>query len=438
MNGHRAAEAESVSTKLERIATLARSDQRLKFTSLAHLLTEEYLRENLAKLNKHAAAGVDGVTVEQYRQSADEHIRGVYEQLRAGRYRASPVRRVYIPKDNGKQRPLGIPTVQDRVVQRAVAGIIQTIYEPYFCDCSYGYRPGRSCHDALEKLRQIVDRQPVRWVVEADIKAYFDTVNHAWLQKFLSDRIADNVIRRLVGKWLRSGIMENGVVSKSEEGTPQGGPISPLLANIYLHYVLDLWFKLRVKAQMRGVCELVRYADDFVVCFEHREEAQKFMLMLRERFKQFHLELSDEKTRVVEFGKYSSRNGQKGTEETRTFDFLGFTHYMRKRSKRGVYRLARKPSAKRRRRFLRSTQEFLSKHRQRDVWWQAYRLKAKLQGYYAYYGLRHCKKTLEHLKWHVERIWVSQLRRRSQRHKLQWSRMHRYPWFCLLPEPMLR
>jgi RNA-directed DNA polymerase len=265
----------------------------MRFTSLAHLLTEEYLRESFAKLNKYAAPGVDGVTMKQYRESLDANIGQLHERLRTGRYRASPVRRVYIPKPNGKQRPLGIPTVEDRTVQRAVAGIIEAIYEPYFCDCSYGFRPGRSCHDALERLRKVVDRRRVGWVVEADIKAYFDAVNHAWLRKFLADRIADSTVLRLVGKWLRSGIMENGVVSKSEEGTPQGGPISPLLANIYLHYVLDLWFEKRVRPQVRGRCELIRYADDFVVCFEHHEEALQFMAQLRERFEQFHTCVSE-------------------------------------------------------------------------------------------------------------------------------------------------
>jgi RNA-directed DNA polymerase len=411
----------------------------MRFTSLAHLLTAEYLRESFAKLNKHAAPGVDGTTVEKYRQSLDSNLGELHERLRAGRYRASPVRRVYIPKANGKQRPLGIPTVEDRIVQRAVAGIIEAIYEPYFSDCSYGFRPGRSCHDALEQLRRIVDKRPVGWVVEADIKAYFDAVNHAWLRKFLSHRIADSTILRLVGKWLRSGVMEHGVVSKSEEGTPQGGPISPLLANIYLHYVLDLWFEKRVRPRMKGVCELVRYADDFVVCFERHEEALQFMAQLRERFEQFQLTLSEEKTRIVEYGKGSSQNGSTGAAgRPRTFDFLGFTHYMRKRGKRGVYRVARKPSRKSRNKFLHAIHAFVMENRDRNVWWQAYRLKAKLQGYYGYFGLRYCAKALDHVKWHTERLWVSQLRRRSQRHRLHWSQMHRYRWFKMLPEPALR
>jgi RNA-directed DNA polymerase len=278
----------------------------------------------------------------------------------------------------------------------------------------------------------------MRYVVDADIKAYFDTVNHQWLQKFLSHRIADSTIHRLVGKWLRSGVMENGVVCRGEEGTPQGGPISPLRANIYLHYVLDLWFIKKFRPRVKGACELVRYADDFVVCFENREEAVRFLKELRERFEQFHLSVSDEKTQIVQFGKTSQLNGESGpTENPRTFDFLGFTHYMRMKGKRG-YRVARKPSSKSRNKFLRNVKSFVEQHRDRNVWWQAYRLKPRLQGYYNYFGLRHCKRALQNVKWHTERIWVCELRKRSQRHKLHWSKMRRYPWFHILPEPSLR
>jgi RNA-directed DNA polymerase len=429
---------ENVSTKLQRIAELAEKDQRLRFTSLAHLLTEEYLKSNLKKLNKHAAPGVDGTTVKEYWQDVDAKINDLYKRLRTGRYKASPVRRVYIPKANGKQRPIGIPTVEDRIVQRAVAEIIGTIYEPYFCDFSYGFRPGRSCHDALEKLRKTIDKQPISFVVEADIKSYFDTVNHQWLQKFLSHRIADKTIHRLIGKWLQSGIMENGVVCKNEEGTPQGGPISPLLANIYLHYVLDLWFEKKFKSSIKGKCELVRYADDFVVCFEYRYEAERFLTELRERFEQFNLKLSEEKTQIVQFGKNSPHNGRIGpTSNSRTFDFLGFTHFMRMKGKRG-YRIARKPSRKSRDKFLRNVKKFIEANRDRSVWWQANRLKLKLQGYYNYFGLRYCKRALQNIKWHTERIWICELRKRSQRHKLYWSRMGRYAWFKILPEPSLR
>lgn len=429
---------ESVSPKLQRIAELAQSDHSLRFTSLAHLLTTGFLKHNLKKLNRKAVSGIDKVTLEEYWQAADSRVQDLHDRLKSGRYRAQPVKRVYIPKANGKLRPLGIPTVEDRIVQRAVAEIIGTIYEPYFCEFSHGFRPKRSCHGALEELRQIIDKEPVSVLVDADIKAYFDTVNHQWLLKFLSHRIADKTILRLVAKWLRSGIMENGVVCRNEEGTPQGGPISPLLANIYLHYVLDLWFVKRFSKNVRGVCKMVRYADDFVVCFQYRYEAVRFLKELRERFREFNLELSEEKTRIIEFGKRTRKNGSIGAQsESRTFNFLGFTHYMRKIGKRG-YRTARKPSRKSRDKFLRSIKEFVAENRDMSVWWQAYRLKPKLKGYYNYFGLRYCKHALRNVKWHTERIWVRELRKRSQRHKLQWSRMRKYPWFNILPEPTLR
>jgi len=435
MSGHRT--AESVSMKLQRIAEMAQKDHSVRFTSLAHLLTPEYLKGSLSKLNRKAAPGIDGMTVTEYWQESESRVQDLHERLKSGRYRARPVKRVYIPKANGKMRPLGIPTVEDRIVQRAVGEIISRIYEPYFRDFSYGFRPKRSCHDALEALRRIVDKKDVKYLVDADIKAYFDTVNHEWLKKFLNHRIADRTILRLVAKWLRSGIMEKGVVCRSEDGTPQGGPVSPLLANIYLHYVLDLWFE-KYRKSVQGACELVRYADDFVVCFGSREEAHRFLDELRERFRQFHLELSEEKTRIIEFGKHSSNNGRIGPcDEPRTFDFLGFTHYMKKREKRG-YRTARKPSSRSRDKFLRNIKEFVSENRDRSVWWQAHKLKPKLQGYYNYFGLRHCLPALRNIKWHTERIWVCELRRRSQRHKLYWSRMQKYPWFNLLPQPCLR
>lgn len=429
---------ETVSTKLSRIAELAQRDQRMKFTSLAHLLTPGFLKDSFAKLNKTGAPGADGVTMDAFGATLDVEIDALWRDLRTGRYRAEPVRRVYIPKANGQQRPLGIPTVRDRTVQRAVSDILTVIYEPYFCEVSYGFRPGRSCHDALESLRGTIERKPIRWVVDVDIKGYFDNVNHRWMLEFLRHRIADRTLLRLIGKWLRAGILENGVVVRNEQGTPQGGPLSPLLANLYLHYVLDLWFEHRFKPSCTGAAALVRYADDFVVCFGCKAEAERFLEALKERFAQFHLKVSEEKTKLVEFGKASGQNGKAGpTEQSRTFDFLGFTHYMRYRPKRG-YMVARKPSRKSRNKFLHTTKAWLERHRHAPVRHQAKVLRRKLQGYYQYFGLRHCKPALRHVEWHVERLWVSVLRRRSQRHRLWWSQMRRYLWFRSLPEPKLR
>lgn len=251
-----------VYTKLQRIADLAKQDEEIKFTSLAHLLTPGLLKDCFLKLNQKGAPGPDGVTMSEYKANLDQNIESLWLELRTGKYRATAVRRVYIPKADGKQRPLGIPTVKDRIVQRAVGEILTAIYEPYFCECSYGFRPGRSCHDALENLRETVDRRPIHYVVDADIKAYFDSVNHKWMMRFLRHRISDRTILRLILKWLRTGNLENGVLVRGEDGTPQGGPLSPILANIYLHYVLDLWFERKFRSSASGYCALVRYADD--------------------------------------------------------------------------------------------------------------------------------------------------------------------------------
>ena len=427
-----------VSTKLQRIAELAKQDTEVKFTSLAHLLTPGFLKESFLQLNQKATPGSDGVTMHEFRNNLDESIETLWTELMRGTYRAQPVRRVYIPKGNGKKRPLGIPSVRDRTVQRAVKRILEVIYEPYFCEFSHGFRPGRSCHDALESLRKTIDRKPIRYVVDADIKGYFDNVNHRWMKEFLRHRVKDRTLLRLIAKWLKAGVMENGVVCRSEDGTPQGGPLSPLLANIYLHYVLDLWFEKRIKPRMRGECTLVRYADDFLVCFELRDEAAKFLKELQERFARFNLELSAEKTQLIEFGKDSDHNNQIGPSNTqRTFDFLGFTHYMRKKGKRG-YKVARKPCRKSRNKFLKNAKIWLEKYRHIPVWIQAKRLKRMLHGYYNYFGLRYCKPALRHIKWHLERIWISVLRRRGQKHRLYWKDMDRYGWFRSLPKPKLR
>lgn len=425
-----------VSTELRRIAELARQDREMKFTSLAHHLTPMLLLDSFELLNQKGAPGSDGMTMEEFKADIGKNILSLHGDLKAGKYRASSVRRKYIPKADGKQRPLGIPTVRDRVVQRAVAEIIGAIYEPYFLDCSHGFRPGRSTHNALESLRKTVDRSRIRYIVDADIKGYFDNVNHEWMLKFLRHRIVDRTILRLVAKWLKAGVMENGVVVRSEKGTPQGGPISPLLANIYLHYVLDIWFERKFKRACRGHAALVRYADDFVVCFEHKDEAEKFHEEIRERFAEFHLELSEEKTRIIEFGKESDQNGKRGPSDgVRTFDFLGFTHYMRKWKNAEDYHVVRKPSRKSRNRFLVRVREWCEEHRHLRLRTQGEHLKKMLHGYYNYFGLAFCRPALRHVKWHVTRLWVSILRRRSQRHKLYWNRITGLAWMKILPDP---
>lgn len=438
MTGLRA--VQDVSPEFQRVVFKAKQDQRVRFTSLAHLLSPDFLKQSYRKLNRHGAPGVDGITMAAFGDTLETAIDHLWQEIRAGRYRASPVRRVYIPKANGKLRPLGVPTVRDRTVQRAVGELLGAVYEPYFKDFSYGFRPGRSTHDALEALRVTIDRAPIGWVVEADIASFFDTVNHQWLMKFLQHRIADRVVLRLVAKWLKAGAMEQGVVSRSEDGTPQGGPLSPLLANIYLHYVLDLWFDHRFRPSVAGACHLIRYADDFVVCFQHKHEAERFCQELEARFAAFGLSLAAEKTRLIEFGKASAQNGRIGpSDQPRSFDFLGFTHYMRNRGKtEAVWRVARKPSRKSRTKFLDTIRDWLDRNRHLSVWGQAKILQAKLRGYYAYFGLRYCLPALRHICWHVGRLWVLSLRRRSQRHRLWWRTVVQKPWFQSLPQPTLR
>jgi RNA-directed DNA polymerase len=430
---------EGVFTKLRRIEDLAKQDVKIKFTSLAHLLNQELLEYSLKGLNKHGAPGIDGITVSQYAQNAHANIEALYQELKEGKYRATSVRRAYIPKANGKLRPLGIPTVKDRIVQNAAGKIIEKIYEPYFMDVSFGFRPGRSAHDALETIRETVNKNPVNWIVDADIKGYFDHVNHNWMIKFLEHRIADRSMLRLISKWLKAGIMENGVVVRNEEGTPQGGPISPLLANIYLHYVLDLWFEKKYKPKCLGFTFMTRYADDFIVGFQKKEEAIQFLEDLKKRFAEFGLEIAEEKTQIVAFGRDSSENGKTGPGGTpRTFKFLGFVHYMKKRGD-GTKRkpmVARKPKQESRNKFLRNVKELLRRCMHTPIPWQKKLLSIRLKGYYNYFGLQHCLNALKHIKWHVERLWIMSLRRRGQKHNLWWSVVQKKPWFNL-PEPQL-
>ncbi len=296
-----------MSTKLKQIAAKAKLDKRCQFTSLAHILTTDFLKESWRGMNKQGVAGVDNQTMEEYATNLDENLTKLVERLRSQQYRAPCVRRVEIPKVNGKLRPLGIPTVEDRLLQRSVARILNAVFESDFLECSYGFRPGRSPHDALRALRSAVIAGKTRRIFEADIRSYFDCINHQWMMKFVRHRIKDPRILHLIGKWLKAGVMANGLVLTRTQGCPQGGPISPLLANIYLHYVLDLWFEKRMKKQIYGQAHLIRFADDFVICFQHIKEPRKFERELRKRFAKFNLEFAPEKTRALIFGRFAKK-----------------------------------------------------------------------------------------------------------------------------------
>jgi RNA-directed DNA polymerase len=297
-----------MSTQLGQIAKKAKLDRKARFTSLAHLLTPAFLKETWGMMNRKAASGIDGESPEQFASELEERVEEICKQLKAGTYRAPPVRRVEIPKGPGKSgtRPLGIPTVADRLLQRAVARILEAVFEADFLDCSFGFRPGRNPHHALQALRRHIVTGKVSHVFEADIRSYFTRIDHQWLRRMVAHRIVDPVILRLVSKWLKAGALRDGVLIAAEEGTPQGGPISPVLSNVYLHFTLDLWFEKKFKSRCRGEAYLVRFADDFVGCFQFPDDAQSFQRELRDRFARFNLELAEDKTRMLLFGRFAA------------------------------------------------------------------------------------------------------------------------------------
>ena len=381
-------------------------------------------------MNRKGASGVDGETTQAFESQLGERTFDIWQRMRQKRYKAPPVRRVDIPKGNGKTRPLGIPTVEDRLVQRAVARILEAIFEQDFLDFSYGFRPGRNPHQALRALRSTIVTKKVRHVFEADIRGYFNHINHEWLMRMIKQRIVDPVILRLIGKWLKAGVMENGVVTRNEEGTPQGGPISPVLANIYLHYVLDLWFEKKCTKWFQGEAYLVRFADDYVVCFEYKRDAENFRSYLRDRMKKFGLQLAEEKTRLIIFGRFARERKAEYGEKPETFDFLGFKHVCGV-GRRGEFALVRIPTVKSCRKFLDRVHQWLKSHshwKRRD---QQKQLTRMLTGFYQYFSLYHCKRKLDYIRREVQMQWIRSLRRRSQRHRLYWSYLNSREWFQL-------
>lgn len=421
-----------MSTKLERIAAKAKAEGKLRFTSLAHVLTPEFLAETWKQLNRRGASGVDGETTKEFESNLDARLQDLCDRLKSGTYKAPPVRRVEIPKGPGKTstRPLGIPTVEDRLLQRAVARILDAVFEADFLDCSYGYRPGRSPHQALRSLRATIITKKVRHLFEADIRGYFNHINHQWLRRMVAHRIADPVILRLIGKWMRAGYMQGGVVMRTAEGSPQGGPISPILANIYLHFVLDLWFEKKVKPTLQGEAYLNRFVDDFVVCFQHQQDAGFFHRELATRFAGFNLELAEEKTRLLLFGRFARSDRAQRGEKPDSFEFLGFKHVCGS-DQGGKFALIRIPSTRSCRKFLANTKEWLKGHmhwKRRD---QQRHLVTMLRGFYQYFGLHHCNPTLSRVRHEVQMQWIHTLRRRSQRHRMYWSYLKSRTWFEL-------
>lgn len=425
-----------MSTQLEQVAAKARLDKRCQFTSLMHIMTAGFLKETWKGMNRHGASGADGQTMEAYGNNLDNNVTNLIERLKANQYRAPAVRRVEIPKGDGKTRALGIPTVEDRLLQRAVARILSAIYETDFLECSFGFRPKRSAHDAIHAVRQAVVVGKTRRVFEADIKSYFDRINHIWMMRFLKHRIADTRLLNLIGKWLSAGVMINGVVSTRQEGSPQGGPISPLLANIYLHYVLDLWYERRIKRSIYGESKLIRYADDFVVCFQHVKEPAKFEKTLVKRFAEFNLEIAPEKTRTVVFGRFAKKEALDLGIKNESFDFLGFKH-VSGISRKGKFDVVRIPSKKSVTKFCTKTYDWLRKHMHWRVRDQQRELTAMLNGFYNYFALPNCLPKLVCVRQEVGRQWRTILRRRSQKGKSgRWCYLKTQDWFYL-PTPKM-
>jgi group II intron reverse transcriptase/maturase len=416
--------AESISTKRERIAELARKYPQAALTTLAHHVDAEWLREAYRRVRKDGAVGVDGQTAKQFEQNLEGNLASLLDRFKAGTYRAPPVRRVHIPKGDGRTRPIGIPTLEDKVLQRAVVMLLEPIYEHDFKDCSYGFRPGRSAHMALETLWPKLMEVGGGWVFEVDIRSFFDSVDHARLREILDKRVRDGVIRRAIDKWLKAGVLELGVLRHSESGTPQGGVISPLLANVYLHEALDEWFDRDVRPRLYGRASLIRYADDFVMVFEQERDARRVEAVLAKRFARYRLELHPEKTRLIDFRR--PRPGSRsdgGGSRTRSFELLGFTHFWAK-SRKGRWVVTRKTATSRLQRAVKRIANWCRAHRHDPVHEQHRMLSQKVRGHYAYFGITGNARALGNFLHAVERVWRKWLDRRS-RVGMSWQRFKR-------------
>lgn len=421
-----------------RIREFVRRNPKERLTALLHHITPEALEAAYRGLKRAAAAGVDGVRWQDYERGLDGKLHDLWRRVQRGTYKAMPVRRVRIPKPDGGERPLGIAALEDKIVQRALVEVVlNPIYEEEFLGFSYGFRPGRGAHDALDALAYVIERRKVSWIVDCDIRRYFDEINRDWLLQFLEHRIGDRRVIRLIGKWLRAGVMEGGLWSDTGKGSPQGAIISPVLANVYLHYVLDLWLDRKWRRQVaRGEVYIVRYADDFVVATQHQRDAERFLQDVQARFEQFGLRTHPDKTRKIEFGRFAMANRRRrGEGKTETFDFLGFTHYCRE-TRSGRFGLGRKPIGKRMRRTLQGLRAALRRRMHADVWETGRWLGQVLRGWLNYHAVPTSSRTLQTFVYQVKRIWMRTLRRRSQKDRFSWERLER---ICarLWPTPLI-
>jgi group II intron reverse transcriptase/maturase len=415
----------SASSDLDRVRQAARKDKDAKFTALLHHVTIDRLRAAYWAIRPNAAPGIDGVTWRDYGQALESNLRELHARVHRGAYRARPSRRVFIPKPDGRLRPLGVASLEDKIVQRATVEVLNAVYEEDFLGFSYGFRPGRGAHDALDGLAVAIRRKRVSWVLDADIRDFFSSLDHSWLERFLEHRIADKRVLHLIGKWLRAGVIENGTWTACDEGTPQGASVSTLLANVYLHYVFDQWVHQWRRQRARGDVIVVRYADDFVAGFQYNDDAQRFLADLRERFATFALELNTGKTRLIEFGRFAAANrAKRGLSKPETFDFLGFTHVCAK-TRAGYFKVMRITNKKRMRAKLREVKTTLNRRRHLPIPQQGAWLASVVRGHCAYYAVPDNSRAIHAFRYRAIRLWRRALRRRSQRTRLTWERMYR-------------
>jgi RNA-directed DNA polymerase len=426
----------AVSQALERIRQAARERRTEKFTTLLHHLRTELLAQAFDELKDDAAAGIDGLTWSTYEADLERNLEDLHARVHRGGYRALPSRRVYIPKADGRQRPLAVAALEDKIVQRATTMVLNAIYEEDFLGFSYGFRPGRSAHHAMDALVVGITSRKVNFILDADIRSFFDTVNHEWLIRFVEHRIGDRRITRLIQKWLTAGVLEDGIVTVSDRGTAQGAVISPLLANIYLHYVLDLWAERWRRHEATGDMTIVRYADDFIIGFEHQSDARRFLDAMHARLREFALSLHPDKTRLIEFGRFAAdRRAQRGLGKPETFDFLGFTFICGK-SRRGKFLITRKSRRDRMRARLKSIKKALRRRMHEPIPTQGKWLAQVVGGYFNYHAVPTNGPMLATFRFLVAELWRRTLRRRSQKDRMSWQRSARLV-DCWLPPPRI-
>ena len=426
-----------MATGLERIAEKARSEEKLVFTSLTHHISKELLWENLCRIRASSAVGVDGQSVEAAKESFENWVGEMLTSVHRKAYKAPPVRRVFIPKPGrAERRPIGVPCVADRALQRSTAEVLSSIYEQDFLPCAFGGRPRLGAHQALSTFNEIVGGEKISWVLECDIKNFFGSMDHQWILRFTEHRVQDPRIVNLIGRWLRAGVLEDGTVEIDDRGVPQGGPISVLLSNVYLHYVLDLWFSKVVKGRLRGEAYLVRYLDDFVVCFQYRSDAENVYRSLGNRLGKFGLELQPSKTKLVEFGRFAARDSKRHGRKLETVTFLGLTHYCT-RNRAGNFQVGRKTEKARVARCLARLTEVMAIVRHRRLAEQAAEINQILQGHYAYFGMGGNLRTLHRLHRACERCWRRMLSTRSQRGKVTWEKFQKIKQSFPLRRPRL-